>query len=86
MLTLSGLNLTDNLTLRPNRRQRHLLFPSSAGKTIPFNKDGLANVLSFGGQRCGAMAKRSKKKKSCQRLSKRRGPNLRKLLPTNLRS
>jgi len=21
-------------------------------KTIPFNKDGLANVLSFGGQRC----------------------------------
>ena len=33
-------------------RQRDLLFPSSESKTIPFKKDGLANVLSFGGQRC----------------------------------
>src|SRR5436190_19456162 len=32
-------------------RQRDLLFRSSESKTISFNKDGLANVLYFGGQR-----------------------------------
>jgi hypothetical protein len=33
-------------------RWRDLLFPSSENKTIPFKKDGLVNVVSFGGQRC----------------------------------
>src|SRR5437773_11214638 len=67
-------------------RQRDLLFPSSESKTIPFNKDGLANVLSFGGQTCRPWQYARKGRKNCQTLSKRHRPNLRKLLPTNLRS
>jgi len=67
-------------------RQRVLSFPSAESKTIPFNKDGLANVLSFGGQRCRPWQYARKRRKDCQRLSKRHRPNLRKFLPTSLRS
>ena len=66
-------------------RQRVLLFPSFECKTIPFNKDGLANVLSFGGQRCRPWQYAWKRNKEGQRLSKRHGHNLRKRLPTNPR-
>src|SRR5205814_9365104 len=65
-------------------RQRDLLFPSSESKTIPFKKDGRANVLSFGEQTCRPWQYARKRRKNCQTLSKRHRPNLRKVLPISL--
>src|SRR5437773_9186639 len=82
----NGAGRLRTLRARCENRQGVLLFPSSESKTIPFNKDGLANVLSFGGQRCRPWQYARKRRKDCQTLSKRHGPTLRKVLPTNFRS